>query len=70
MARHLRRNLVLGVGLALGAAVFALGREDDRVATDLGRRDLPALSAATVADAVIAAASQPDHRAAPARPRR
>jgi cell division protein FtsI/penicillin-binding protein 2 len=29
MARHVRRNLLLGVGLALGAAVIALGRDDE-----------------------------------------
>ena len=70
MARHLRRNLLLGVGLALGAAVFALGREDDRVATDLGRRDLPASS---VADAVIpsaAASTAPAAAPAPVAPPR
>jgi peptidoglycan glycosyltransferase len=45
MVRRVRRNLLLGVGLALGAAVLALGRDDDRVAPDLGRRDVAAHAA-------------------------
>lgn len=40
MARRLRRNLLLGAGLALAGAVVALGHDDDKVARDLGRRDV------------------------------
>lgn len=66
MPRHVRRNLVLGVGLALGAAVIALGHDDDRVATDLGRRDLPAAPVAVAASvAATAPAPAPKIVAAP-----
>lgn len=64
MPRHVRRNLLLGVGLALGAAVIALGRDDDRVAADLGRRDL------APAPAALAAAVMPTAPAEPAPPPR
>ncbi len=65
MPRHVRRNLLLGVGLALGAAVIALGRDDDRVAADLGRRDLgpaPAALAAAVLPAAPVAEPAPPVR--------
>lgn len=59
MPRHVRRNLLLGVGLALGAAVIALGRDDDRVAADLGRRDLAPAPAALAAAVLPTAPAEP-----------
>ena len=53
MVRRVRRNLLLGVGLALGAAVLALGRDDDRVAPGLGRRDVAAHPASTDSAALV-----------------
>ncbi len=64
MSGRVRRNLLLGVGVALAAAVLALGRDDDRVAPRIGDRDLtPSASAATVP-----AAAEPIPPPAPPRP--
>ncbi|MEZ4400484.1 MAG: penicillin-binding transpeptidase domain-containing protein [Kofleriaceae bacterium] len=58
MARRVRRNLVLGVGVALAAAVLALGRDEDRVAANLGRSDVAnAAPAELAAPATVAAAA-------------
>lgn len=64
MRRRVRRNLLLGIGAALAAAVLALGRDEDHVAARIGERDLaaPSATASTLPDPA------PAPEAAPARP--
>lgn len=57
-ARRVRRNLLLGTGLALAAAVLALGRDEDKVAARIGGSEL-AEAATTTAAAEAAAAEAP-----------
>lgn len=64
MQRRVRRNLLLGVGAALAAAVLALGRDDDAIPARIGDRDLaPSAAASTTATAPGPA---PELAAAPA----